>query len=592
MLQTSPTAHIGRENLGASDQIAQASNFTIVGFCSIDERRSGAGSAFLCGMGGGTSSNFCGLRRAGSDGTGISAIYRAGGAAPANTWTTSDTARPMPENQQFFFAIRRNGSSVQFRVDDQALLNASNGTTENVTDPNQPWANYSIGAFRTGAGFGDTLPCKWRQQALIARALTDEELDTLYNGGVASHEVWDAFFRAAGDQAAIRYYADLTRDAGINSGILGFMINTAGTPTYNADDASVFPGNDGRDYADFGIVTQYPGFIAGWDFTQGNLDPSSLDYGVVGIGPDGEYYDDGTNELTLGSASDISLAPAGATVTARRVEGGLFGRWGVFVDTNQEAYIRGLRENLSPELLAVSGEVTILMFGRMLARTLEREAVCGMWHEGMSARQFALFANLQGSESVVMHTSSDGGATSPFDFNYDLAKSNQSIVRGRRTVLGGTFSGSGGAGTLKAYLDGVFEERTPDGAVGETVPARGNPHVVDYDELYNPTGTAPTNSWELWSGFTVGAVPTNLNSPTPPSSENLPTLENEPKMIVHGIAVFNRALSDAEMLAIANLQEPPTPPPAGEVVVTGPLDGASNIDPRSSIVFRWQAYTP
>lgn len=285
---------------------------------------------------------------------------------------------------------------------------------------------------------------------------------------------------------------------------------------------------------DAAAVAKMPGLVAFWTFGE----------------------EAGQPRVSTGTREKHALLEFNGPIA--RVEGGPFSGFSGELNGKQYWYIRhaDLRD------LDISGkDARVSMFAVVFIREVEKSrTVAGIWNEGKGAnddtgtRQYALLMHMPaygGARRLVPHISSEGGVTrradgSPLPWNADYAATRSEIPEGRWCTVGFTYD----AEYIRAYLNGVMEERaldpvkdrrndryfTREGPGGKD---RGmNPYyhgrgIFRYDPKLHATTRMPP------SDFTVGArhaAGTMFSDAT--------------RGKFGGLAVFNRALTDAEMKAL------------------------------------------
>jgi hypothetical protein len=238
-----------------------------------------------------------------------------------------------------------------------------------------------------------------------------------------------------------------------------------------------------------------------------------------------------------------------------RAEGGPFS--GYSAQLNGKQYWQIKHADLGD--LDISGpKAQVSMFAVVFIEDLAHsKTIAGIWSEGKGAnddtgtRQYALLMNMPaygGNRQLTPHISSEGGVTrradgSAFPWCADYAATRQQVPEGRWCTVGFTYDSQ----YIRAYIDGVLEVRpldpvndkrtdpyfTGEGPGGKD---RGmNPYyhgrgIFRYDPaVHGATKIAPAD-------FTVGAryaVGSMLGEAT--------------KGRFGGLAIFNRALTEAEM---------------------------------------------
>ncbi len=166
--------------------------------------------------------------------------------------------------------------------------------------------------------------------------------------------------------------------------------------------------------------------------------------------------------------------------------------------------------------------------------------VAGMWNEYEEGgkRQYGLFVSLphyNGRNQVCGHVSKKGGATPPFPYSIDYSASKQEVTPNEWECIAFTYDGE----FIRSYLNGVLEERDLE-LINNTQGFEGYPEGLfqSKNPYYYPDGMGNNGS-----DFTVGVV----------RLEN--GMGNFFKGQIGGIAVFNRTLSDDEILKIHQLSK-------------------------------------
>ncbi|MFN3852740.1 MAG: LamG-like jellyroll fold domain-containing protein [Spirosomataceae bacterium] len=160
----------------------------------------------------------------------------------------------------------------------------------------------------------------------------------------------------------------------------------------------------------------------------------------------------------------------------------------------------------------------------------------GMWNEYQDGgkRQYGLFVSLphyNGKNQVCGHISKTGKPTPPFPYSIDYSASKQEVPINQWVCVAFTYDGQ----YIRSYLNGVFEKREPE-LIKNTSGFDGYPNglVQSKNPYYFPDGMGNNGS-----DFTVGAVLLKSG------------MGNYFKGQIGGLAVFDRALKDSELLAIA-----------------------------------------
>ncbi|MDO8541407.1 MAG: hypothetical protein Q7S40_13295 [Opitutaceae bacterium] len=282
------------------------------------------------------------------------------------------------------------------------------------------------------------------------------------------------------------------------------------------------------------VVERMPGLVAFWTFGE----------------------EPGQPRLSSGTKDRHPLQEVGGPIA--RVAGGPFS--GYAAELNGRQYLRIVYAETGN--LNISGpRAQVSMFAVVRIVDLKQSrTIAGMWSEGKGrdddtgTRQYALLMNMPtygGANQLVPHISSEGGVTrradgSAFPWCADYAATRQPVPEERWCTLGFTYDGA----YIRAYIDGrldareldpakdkredrYFTEGGPDGRDRGMNPYYHGRGIFSYD----PDKHAHTKIGG--SDFTVGArmaVGSMLREAT--------------KGRFGGLAVFNRALTDAEMLTL------------------------------------------
>ncbi len=163
--------------------------------------------------------------------------------------------------------------------------------------------------------------------------------------------------------------------------------------------------------------------------------------------------------------------------------------------------------------------------------------VGGMWNEYQDGgkRQYGLFVSLphyNGRDQVCGHISNTGKPTPPFPYSSDYAASKQKVKPGEWTFIAFTYDGT----FIKSYVDGRFEKREME-LIDHTTGFPGYPDGMKQvkNPFYFPDGMGDNGS-----DFTVGAVLLKAG------------MGNFFKGLLGGLAVFDRALNEKEILSMAH----------------------------------------
>jgi len=280
------------------------------------------------------------------------------------------------------------------------------------------------------------------------------------------------------------------------------------------------------------VIEQMPGLVAFWAFGE----------------------EAGQPRFSSGTKEKLPLQEVGGSIA--RVAGGPFS--GYAAELNGKRYFKIPYAKTGG--LNISGpDAQVSMFAVVrLVNLNQSRTIAGMWSEGKGAhddsgtRQYALLMNMPtygGPRQLTPHISSEGGVTrradgSAFPWCADYAASRSEVPEEQWCSLGFTYDGK----YIRAYLNGVMEERpldpvkdkrtdryfTQEGPGGDD---RGmNPYYHGRGIFrYDPAKHAASKPGG-GSDFTVGAryaVGSMLKEATIGR--------------FGGLAVFKRALSDAEM---------------------------------------------
>lgn len=159
--------------------------------------------------------------------------------------------------------------------------------------------------------------------------------------------------------------------------------------------------------------------------------------------------------------------------------------------------------------------------------------VGGMWNEYQDGgkRQYGLFVSLphyNGKNQVCGHISQTGRPTPPFPYSIDYSASKQEVVANQWVCVAFTYDGK----NIKSYLNGRFEARDSE-LIANTNGFEGYPNGLTQSKnpYYFPDGIGNNGS-----DFTIGAVLLKAG------------MGNFFKGQIGGLAVFNRALTDEELI--------------------------------------------
>ncbi|MEO9892399.1 LamG-like jellyroll fold domain-containing protein [Aurantibacter sp.] len=163
--------------------------------------------------------------------------------------------------------------------------------------------------------------------------------------------------------------------------------------------------------------------------------------------------------------------------------------------------------------------------------------VGGMWNEYKDGgkRQYGLFTSLphyNGENQVCGHISYTGKPTPPFPYSIDYSASKKEVKKNKWQCVAFTYDGS----YIKSFLNGKFERRESE-LINNTIGFEGYPNGLfqTKNPYYYPYGMGNNGS-----DFTVGAVLLKSG------------MGNFFKGLIGGLAVFDRKLTDDEMLSLGN----------------------------------------
>ena len=284
---------------------------------------------------------------------------------------------------------------------------------------------------------------------------------------------------------------------------------------------------------DGAVIEKLPGLVAFWTFGEAS----------------------GESRVSSGTKHRHPLQEVGGPIA--RVPGGPFSGYAAELNGTQYFKIPYLETgdlNISGPRAQVSMFAVVRIVDLKQSRT-----IAGMWSEGKGrdddtgTRQYAMLMNMPtygGPNQLVPHISSEGGVTrradgSAFPWCADYAASRLPVPEGRWCTLGFTYDGV----YIRAYVDGVLDAREPDPVNDKRIdryftqegPGGKNRGMNPYYHgrgifRYDPARHAQTKPVG-GSDFTVGArmvVGSMLREAT--------------KGRFGGLAVFNRAVTDAEMM--------------------------------------------
>lgn len=238
--------------------------------------------------------------------------------------------------------------------------------------------------------------------------------------------------------------------------------------------------------------TTLPGLIAFWDFQEPTGQPR------ISRGP-----------------NRYPLTPHGEL---QRIDGGVFGPYAMLVAEGQWLDIPR-RDCPALDLHGPDAQVTVIAWLKRHPKSDgECQAVAGMWHETGLRRQYCLFLDLSihdSADQVCGHVSRIGGPTPGQKWCMDASIGSNPVPMDQWATCGFTYDGQ----YARSYLNGVLDVR-------ET-----------FNPYHYPGGLF--DGGPDGADFTVAAVHRSNR------------MGNWFTGVLGGLAVFNRALNDAEMKSLA-----------------------------------------
>lgn len=286
---------------------------------------------------------------------------------------------------------------------------------------------------------------------------------------------------------------------------------------------------------DASVVEKTPGLVAFWTFGE----------------------EAGKPRASQGTPNKHELAEVGGPIA--RVEGGSYS--GFSADFNGKQYLK-IPYAQTKDLNIGGPKASVSMFAVVRIIDLKQSrTIAGMWSEGKGrdddtgTRQYAMLMNMPtygGPRQLVPHISSEGGVTrradgSAFPWCADYAATKKEVPEEQWCTLTFTYDGQ----YIRAYIDGVLDRReldpvkdkrqdryfTQEGPGGKD---RGmNPYfhgrgIFQYDpEKHKTTKPDGGSDFTVAARYAVGSM-----------------LKEATKGKFGGLAVFNRALTDEEVLKL------------------------------------------
>lgn len=288
---------------------------------------------------------------------------------------------------------------------------------------------------------------------------------------------------------------------------------------------------------DASVVTRMPGLVAFWTFGE---EPGQL-------------------RRSTGTPHEHPLEEVRQPVA--RIEGGPYSGYAAELDGRN--YLR-IRYAETKDLNISGPKAQVSMFAVVRLRDLHvSRTIAGMWSEGLGrgddsgTRQYAMLLNMPtygGPRKLVPHVSSEGGVTrradgSAFPWCADYAVSAREVPEEQWVTLGFTYDGE----WVCAYIDGVLDRHTLDPEKHK----RSDRYFTKEGPGGGDRGLNP-----YYHGRGLFAYDADKHRETKPMGGSdfiigarfaLGTLFAEGKATLGrfgGLAVFNRALSEAEMKAL------------------------------------------
>jgi len=239
-----------------------------------------------------------------------------------------------------------------------------------------------------------------------------------------------------------------------------------------------------------------------------------------------------------------------------RVEGGPYS--GYSMELNGTNYLELAHEQLGA--LNISGPTAqVSMFAVVKIYDVEHSrTIAGIWSEGKGwmddsgTRQYALLAHMPaygGARRLTPHISSEGGMTrradgTPLDWNADYAAPVSDLRENEWITVGFTYDSQ----YIRAYVNGVMEERKLEPVADN----RNDPYFTQEGPNGGDRGMNP-----YYHGRGIYTYDPNDPTKMGPSPFTVGARHAEGQMLIDafrglfgGLAVFDRALTDEEMLAL------------------------------------------
>jgi hypothetical protein len=265
----------------------------------------------------------------------------------------------------------------------------------------------------------------------------------------------------------------------------------------------------------------------------------------------------GQQRISVGGSQPHSLSEVGGAIA--RADIGPFSGYSAYLDGKQYLSIP-YQETGDLNICGPNAQVSMFAVVKIYDLRQSR-TIAGMWSEGKGkdddtgTRQYAMLMNMPtygGPKQLVPHISAEGGVTmradsTKFPWCADYAATSQEVPEERWCTLAFTYDGK----YIKAYIDGVLDERTPDPVNDkrddpyfmQEGPGGGNrgmnPYyhgrgIFCYDpEIHGETKTGGGSDFTVGARYAVGSM-----------------LGEATIGYFGGLAVFDRALTDEEVLKL------------------------------------------
>jgi hypothetical protein len=414
----------------------------------------------------------------------------------------------MTIDEWIFAVVVRNGTNISVYVGDQS--DAAAGTATIVATASSALDSMYVGltSLASTEGFNGSVA----YAACFNYALSAAERHQLWNGGYAAREPVVSLPRPP------VFFADLN-DA-TPEFRYKFFYSTTGSPTYTANSTEFTWAQDPYRLSN-SLITDISGCIAHWDFQD-----------AIPGDPDDYSATEHVNGWHAIYDTETGVNPASSLL--RRVGHGIFGPYSLRLESG--LYVPESGVSPRPIDLAGATHATLLSWVRpwrvyTASGDVQMGFIHGRWGEQGGAegvRQIANFIglndapNLEGDVVPVMpltnntHVSDDGGLTPDQSFNYDVSASGIPMMEGGPWQFLACVWKDGNA---YSYVNGAL------------VGGWRNPWAPGFTQLYEATG-------EPWR---FGGVIVSGGS----------SWGNNAKCDIGGASVFNRALTDVEIGAIA-----------------------------------------